>query len=58
MITNIDLSELCIVSKTHVYFDEASDILVETKKASGNKCSVCWKIRKDPCERHPKCQIS
>ena len=31
---------------------------VETKKALGNKCSVCWKIRKDPCERHPKCQIS
>ncbi len=51
-ITNIDLSELCIVSKTHVYFDEASDILVETNKALGDKCPVCWKISVEPCERH------
>ncbi len=52
IITNIDLSELCIVSKTDVYFDEVSDILVETKKASGDKCPVCWKISVEPCERH------
>ena len=52
VITNIDLSELCIVSKTEVYFDEVSDILVETKKASGDKCPVCWKISVEPCERH------
>ncbi len=52
MITNIDLSELCIVSKTNVYFDEASDILVETNKALGDKCPVCWKISVEPCERH------
>ena len=52
MITNIDLSELCIVSKTHVYFDEESDILVETSKALGDKCPVCWKISVEPCERH------
>ena len=52
MITNIDLSELCIVSKTRVYFDEASDILVETNKALGDKCPVCWKISVEPCERH------
>ncbi len=51
-ITNIDLSELCIVSKTHVYFDDASDILVETNKALGDKCPVCWKISVEPCERH------
>ena len=58
IVGDMDLSELCIVSKTVVNFDNQSDILVETKKASGNKCSVCWKIREDPCERHPKCQIS
>ena len=58
IVKDIDLSELCIVSKTDINFDKQSDIVVETKKASGNKCSVCWKIRKDPCERHPKCQIS
>ena len=58
IVGDVDLSELCIVSKTDINFDKQSDIIVETKKASGNKCSVCWKIRKDPCERHPKCQIS
>ena len=58
IVGNMDLSELCIVSKTNVNFDNELDILVETKKASGNKCPVCWKIRKDPCERHPKCQIT
>ena len=58
IVGDMDLSELCIVSKIVVNFDNQSDILVETKKASGNKCSVCWKIREDPCERHPKCQIS
>jgi len=58
IVEDMDLSELCIVSKAVVNFDNQSDILVVTKKASGNKCSVCWKIREDPCERHPKCQIS
>ena len=58
IVGDIDLSELCIVSKANINFNKQSDILVETKKASGNKCAVCWKIRKDPCERHPKCQIS
>ncbi len=58
IVRDMDLSELCIVSKAVVNFDNQSDILVVTKKASGNKCSVCWKIREDPCERHPKCQIS
>ncbi len=58
IVGSTDLSELFIVSKANVNFDNQLDILVETKKASGNKCSVCWKIRKDPCERHPKCQIT
>ena len=52
IISNIDLSELCIVSKTDINFDEQLDILVETKKASGDKCPVCWKISTKPCERH------
>ena len=54
---DIDLSELCITSKANINFDEQSDIQVSTQKASGQKCKVCWKIRLDPCERHPKCQI-
>ena len=52
IISKIDLSELCIVSKTQINFDEGSDILVETKKALGEKCPVCWKISVEPCERH------
>ncbi|MBD1162335.1 isoleucine--tRNA ligase [Pelagibacterales bacterium SAG-MED12] len=57
IVNGIDLSELCITSKAEVYFDDQADIDVVTKKSSGKKCSVCWKIRLDPCERHPKCQI-
>ena len=52
IISKVDLSELCIVSKTQINFDEGSDILVETKKALGDKCPVCWKISVEPCERH------
>ena len=57
IISNIDLSELCITSKVDIIFDNVEDIEVSTKKASGKKCTICWKIRQDPCERHPKCQI-
>ena len=57
VLKDIDLSELCITSKANINFDEQSDIQVSTQKASGQKCKVCWKIRLDPCERHPKCQI-
>ncbi len=52
IITNIDLSELCIVSKIDVTFDQVSDISVKAKKITGDKCPVCWKISVDPCERH------
>ena len=40
-----------------INFDDQTDVKVLTKKAAGQKCAVCWKIRLDPCERHPKCQI-
>ena len=53
----IDLSELCITSKADISFNDQTDIAVSTQKASGQKCSICWKIRTDPCERQPKCQI-
>ena len=54
IITNIDLSELCITSKVDISFDDQSDISVETKKAQGDKCPVCWKISVEPCKRHSK----
>ena len=30
-------------------------IVVETNKASGEKCPICWKIKNSPCER-PHCK--
>ena len=29
-----------------------NEVEVITSKAIGKKCPVCWKIRKDECERH------
>ena len=57
IVEGVDLSELCITSKVNISFDDQSDIRVSTQKASGQKCKVCWKIKLDHCERHPKCQI-
>ena len=53
---NFDFGEICITSGAEVILDNNlhEDILVETQKAEGKKCSVCWKIRKDECERHGK----
>ncbi len=56
-VENVDFSELCITSKAEIDFDEKAEVSVTTKKALGKKCKVCWKIKLDPCERHPKCQI-
>jgi isoleucyl-tRNA synthetase len=51
IVENIDLSELCITSKAEIIYDDKVDIIVNTKKASGDKCPVCWKIRIDKCSR-------
>jgi isoleucyl-tRNA synthetase len=50
---NIDFSELCITSSVIVKQSDKEEIVVETNKAEGNKCPVCWKINKEKCERHP-----
>ena len=49
---DIDFSELCITSSAVIDKDDKSKIEVETFKAEGNKCPVCWKISPQPCERH------
>ena len=49
---NIDLSELCIISSAQVEITDQNEVMVETEKAKGDKCSVCWKISLQPCERH------
>ena len=51
---NFDFAELCITSAAEVLHDSkiSDEINVETFKAEGDKCNVCWKIRKGQCERH------
>ena len=51
---DIDFSELCITSKADVVYVKESDVMVETKKMQGKKCSVCWKINPETCIRHPE----
>ena len=52
IISNIDLSELCITSKAEIFYDDKVDIVAESKKTLGEKCPVCWKISLEPCARH------
>ena len=51
IIANVDLSELCITSKAEITYDDKVDIIVKSKKALGEKCPVCWKIRAGKCLR-------
>ena len=48
----IDFSELCITSAAEIQSNDTDKIEVQTIKAQGNKCPVCWKISKEPCSRH------
>ena len=54
-LTDIDLSELCIISSVKIENSDTDEIIVETSKAKGEKCPICWKIRNAPCER-PNCK--
>ena len=49
---NVDFSELCITSSAIIKQSDSDDVIVNTDKAEGNKCLVCWKISKEKCERH------
>ena len=51
IVKDIDFSELCITSSAEVSYLENSDTKVQTTKAEGLKCQVCWKITKDACSR-------
>jgi isoleucyl-tRNA synthetase len=53
LIEDIDFAELCITSYAQVLETELDEIVVSTTKAEGKKCSVCWKINKNECKRHP-----
>jgi len=49
---NTDFSELCITSSAEVFYKEKTDTNVQTIKAKGSKCPVCWKITEEACPRH------
>ena len=54
-----DFSELCITSGANIdkiKKEDGEEIIVETNKAEGEKCSVCWKIKREKCER-PGCVL-
>jgi isoleucyl-tRNA synthetase len=54
----IDFSELCITSgaiiekMTNNKKNQPKTVIVETIKAEGQKCPICWKININQCERH------
>jgi isoleucyl-tRNA synthetase len=48
---DVDFSELCITSSAEASYLENSEIKVQTTKAEGSKCQVCWKITKYACSR-------
>ena len=50
-----DFAEICITSGAKLILDnniDKKEVSVETFKAEGEKCSVCWKIKKGKCDRH------
>ena len=49
---DVDFSEICITSSAVVHQSNNEETIIETIKAEGNKCPVCWKINKIKCERH------
>ena len=51
---NYDFSEICITSSAKIVNTKKkeSSIKVNTFKAEGQKCPICWKINKNGCERH------
>ncbi len=51
---NYDFSEICITSSAKILKTKIKEnsIKVNTVKAEGQKCTVCWKINKNGCERH------
>ncbi len=52
VVKNLDLSELCITSSVEVEESNQNEIEIETVKAKGEKCPVCWKISTSSCDRH------
>jgi len=52
IIKNIDLAELLITSSVEIEEIDSDEMTIETIKAEGIKCPVCWKVSLKPCQRH------
>ena len=52
LVEKVNFSEICITSDAKITKGKSEEIVVNTKKAEGNKCPVCWKISPNKCERH------
>ena len=48
----VDFSELCITSSAIVQKSNTEEVTIETTKAEGDKCPICWKISNEKCTRH------
>ena len=51
LVSNVDFSEICITSSAKLVQIDTQEIIIETSKAAGSKCTLCWKIKKDKCSR-------
>ena len=52
IIKNIDLAEILITSSVEIEEVDSNEMIIETTKAEGIKCPVCWKVNPNPCQRH------
>jgi isoleucyl-tRNA synthetase len=52
IIKNIDLAEILITSSVEIEEIDNNEMIIETTKAEGIKCPVCWKVNLKPCQRH------
>jgi isoleucyl-tRNA synthetase len=52
LLEELDLEEYFITSKATKTLNQSEDKMkIEVKKSSGSKCTLCWKILKNKCER-------
>ena len=54
LLDKLDLADYFIVSKAEKALSNNDEIMIEVKKAQGQKCERCWKILDKKCERCSK----
>ena len=58
LLEGIDLAEYFITSKAKKFkTDDKNKLLIDVKKAKGNKCPRCWKILEEKCARCEKVSL-